>query len=526
MGAYLSSVRSGLIAILALVALGSVVGATPAQAQWLKAESPNFIVYSDGREAALRQYIRDLEAFDWLLRRSTGLPQQGAAARKLPIYLVSSGQDLRLVLASGGHGIGGFYTASVEDVFAVAVSDVEDDYVLHEYAHHFFSQNFPNHVVPGWLSEGQAEYYMTAEIRRDQISIGHINRNRAYVLLDLAWLPLEDLLGKRFRAIESEYQRNTYYPLSWLLTHWFISDPTRREQLRAYLADVGGGADPVEAMVRATGLSIDQLTTALQSYLRGRLGSVVFVNEAADPEITITRLPRSADDLLLLGQRVKIGVPDAMVSRTLDMVRTAASKHPDDPLALLVLGHAELHMGDAVEGERILLRLLEMEPDNVEALQLMASARLKQAQDRPEESRTLLNQARGFLARAYAVDPDNYLTLYYNALSREGADTYPNDNDIQTWEQAFFLVPQLSSVRLGYAQALILSDQRDRAIQLLTPLANAAHGGPAAEAAQSLIETTLSGGAPPSLEELEDDSAPDVPGEPQPDPEGQGEPAT
>lgn len=48
-------------------------------------------------------------------------------------------------------------------------------------------------------------------------------------------------------------------------------------------------------------------------------------------------------------------------------VARIAARHGDDPLALLAAGHAGLHFGDTVAGERALQRLVELEPDNVEA---------------------------------------------------------------------------------------------------------------------------------------------------------------
>ncbi|MBX9459858.1 MAG: tetratricopeptide repeat protein [Brevundimonas sp.] len=123
----------------------------------------------------------------------------------------------------------------------------------------------------------------------------------------------------------------------------------------------------------------------------------------------MTHLPASADDLLLLGQRLKVGVDDDRREETAALVRRLAARHPDDPFAQLQLGHAELHFGDPAVGEEVLTRLLEREPENVEALQLMASRFMRQTEDRPEETLELMRRARGYLARAYRVDPAQFL---------------------------------------------------------------------------------------------------------------------
>jgi hypothetical protein len=48
------------------------VASAPAEAAWLRAESPHFVVYGEGDEAALRARTATLEDFDALLRLLTG----------------------------------------------------------------------------------------------------------------------------------------------------------------------------------------------------------------------------------------------------------------------------------------------------------------------------------------------------------------------------------------------------------------------------------------------------------------------
>ena len=93
---------------LALVAL-CVAVATPACAEWRRAESAHFIVYSQGAERDLRSRVRDLETYDFLLRHRMGLGASQAAARKLPIYLVRDIQELRLINPRSGDYISGVY---------------------------------------------------------------------------------------------------------------------------------------------------------------------------------------------------------------------------------------------------------------------------------------------------------------------------------------------------------------------------------------------------------------------------------
>ena len=72
----------------AVACLAVALDATPAAAEWKRAESARFIVYSEGNDAALRRYVQKLELFDYIVRLRMGLPTE-APARKFPIYLVS-----------------------------------------------------------------------------------------------------------------------------------------------------------------------------------------------------------------------------------------------------------------------------------------------------------------------------------------------------------------------------------------------------------------------------------------------------
>lgn len=238
------------------------------------------------------------------------------------------------------------------------------------------------------------------------------------------------------------------------------------------------------------------------------------------PEIVVTSLPKSADDLLLIGQRLKVGVAADQRDETAALVRRLAARHPDDPLAMLHLGHAELHFGDADVGESVLIRLLESEPENVEALQLLATRFITLASEKPEDADSLMRRAKGYLARAYAVAPTEYYTLQLLSRTRDGAADYPTENDLVTLYNALTHAPQLPSIRIAYASALMRAEEFSEASILLEPLANAAHGGGSVQAARLLLERARAGQRPLTEAELEsvadsaEDSSDDQPAEP------------
>ncbi len=450
---------------------------TPVQAsaEWLKAESKRFIVYSAGGERELRAMVTELENFDYVLRFFTGTSQDVVTHRKLPVYVTTT-SGLNTVWPGSSDRISGFYMTSDEDIFAVATREDNFHVLKHEYAHHFMKQEF-NYPYPGWYIEGFAEYYAPAEINRNVIMVGRPNMDRAQALSWLQWMPMSELLSSRPLS-QSRYS-DSYYPLAWLLTHWFNGDDSRRPQLTAYLRDVGRGSDPVEAMERATGMNSQQLRQTLRRYVNGRIPYTGVRTELPPVAMEISRLPRSADDLLLLGQQLKVTVSDETKASTLATIRQRAERHPDDALALVTLAHAELHNGkDPQKAEEVLNRLLAIDPNHVEGLQYMARIYIDRAADAEDydASIALRRQAQTYLARAYQADDANYITYMLLARNRNGAEDFPNTNDLETMSLAYELAPQLPEVSLNYAQALLFHNRRQEAIRIIEIVANNPHG--------------------------------------------------
>jgi len=488
--------RGLLLALAACVmALGSAV-ATPAAADWRRADSPRFIVYSDGDAGVLRAYAQKLETFDRLLRAIHGLPLSETPDRRLPVYLVGSQRDIQQVRPGSGNTIQGFYLARDEDIFAIAVrTRKQDEVLLHEYVHHFMLQNF-SAAYPGWLVEGYAEYFMTTDIGPSQISVGRPDADRVTWLATATWLPLSDVLTKRPDEFRTAEDQVLYYGQAWLMTHYFMSDPARQKMLWAYNEAVGAGQDAVTALETATGMTASDFDRALRAYFRGR---TTITSYPADlfprAPITVTELGAAESDLMLLSRRLVVGAPEEERAATAEAVRRAAARHEGDPFARLTLAHAELHFGDEARGVTLLEELLADHPDHVEALQYLASARLEAAYESNDEAP--LREARSLLARAYAVDPAHYRTYLLLARTREGVPGYPNENDLETWQLAYSLAPQLAEVRVGAARALIMQERFDEAIAILGPVANDPHGGQGAAIAGRMIALAKAGQAPP-----------------------------
>lgn len=468
------------------LALGAVPGL--AHAEWRRAETEHFIVYSDGSERNLRDYAMRLERFDALVRSRTSLPPV-RGARKLPVYLVANRRDLAIVRPGLPDGVRGFYSASERDIRAVVVRGLGDDILLHEYAHHFMFQNFPG-GYPGWFTEGFAEYFMTATVNdRGRATIGYFNPGRLHTLNQQAWIPMDTVLKARPRDLDRRGQRSAYYAQSWLLLHYMFGDPERVRTLDAYLTAVVRGVDPVEALQTYFALTPETLERTLRGYLNGRMTYLELDVPVIDPQVVVTRLPDSADDTLLFALDVRDGAPDSEGPGLLARARAIAVEHPQDPLILAALARAELEWGEPSAAEAALARILAAEPDNGEALTLLAETRMSagDALDDPTEREQLYRQARGLLARAMNADPTDYRVYRLLAHSRQAAADYPTYNDLETWRLAVAYAPQVLPIRGEAAEAMLRRDLHDEATALLLPVANDPHGGGNAERARDRL---------------------------------------
>lgn len=466
------------------LALGA---AQAVQAEWRRAETPNFLVYGEGSEGDLRRHAERLERFDALLRRQFSLPAI-EGARKLPVYLVYTGADLRRVNPNLVEGVAGFYSASETDVYAVLNRRGGDDILFHEYAHHFMFQNFPG-GYPGWFTEGFAEFFMTASVDNpDKVTVGYFNPGRLRTLNEVEWIPVEQLLVSSPRAFEGRRLRGAFYAQSWLLTHYLFMDAERRRGLDAYLAATARGTPPLEALQTHLGHTPDSLEAALKAYLRGAMAYAEIRMDDTRPAMTFQTLPASADRMLLDSLNIRYPKNEAEGQALLQRVRADAARYPDDRLALVTLGRAEMNWGDAVAGEAALQRALAVAPDDPEALQLLARALIRAGDEDPDTRTRNYVEAQGYLARALQGDPTDYRIYLALARIRRVADSYPNDNDLQTWRLAVAYAPQVMSARAQAADALLRVGQREEAAVLLAPVASNPHGGEYVERARTLLD--------------------------------------
>lgn len=451
--------------------------AGPVRADWRKAETEHFVVYGDRSERNLRDYAIELERFDTLLRAQLALPPTGVET-KLTVYLVANRRELLVVESQLPPTVGGFYRAHFRDVRAVAIPGEGDDRLRHEYAHHFMFRNFPG-SYPAWFREGFADFFMTATADgQGSATIGkpHISRVRA--LNNLRWLPMERVLTPWSVADLTPEETAAAYAQSWLFTHWMMTSRERFSKLDGYLRDTAAGRTVAESLQSNFDLTPDQLSQTLRTYLNAGVRHAEVTVPGVTPDVAVTRLPDSADDVFLLYINLRDSAPAAEGPDLLARARELAAVRPDDALTRLTLARAEILWGDPAAGEAALAPALEASPTDIEALMLMADARITAGEkfSDPAERERLYRQARGFLQRAYDAAPNEYRVYQTIAHSRRFSSDYPTENDIELWRQAVSLAPEVASNRPVTAEALLKRGLYEEAEAIIRPIANDPHG--------------------------------------------------
>lgn len=474
-----------LIKLLLLLA-GSLAAASPAHADWLRAESQNFVVYAEDSEADLRKTVAELEDYAQLLRTLTRT-EAAPSPNKLTIYLVRGSGELQLVRDLPREAAG-VYISGADGIAAVANVTARNaapmTVLFHEYAHHFMSQHH-GRAYPAWYVEGFAEYMMTARFTGGSVEYGHTDANRARTLSDTArWLPMEQVLFGRERPAATYGQ---YYAQSWLLTHYLLTDPQRLQQFRAYLAALGRAEDPRAAFQASFGITPDQLERQLRTYA---FGGLTFMRQprasaAAPPAVRIERLPASAEDLLLLHAAMQVGLRDE--GGRLARIRSAAARH-DDAFSRRVIAQAEALYGEAAADDRMLDTLLAASPNDAELMYFRGMRYLRAARAAEgEAARPLYRQARTWFSRAHRTAPNHYQTPYRYVQTFTGEPNLVSAGNLEVLLLAHTLAPQVGEIRMAAARMLLALGDFDLAESLLAPLAGTAHEGPQTAVARELL---------------------------------------
>lgn len=483
----------------------------PAQAEWYRASSEHFLIYSEQKPDMIRKFAENLEKFDGAVRAVRGMGDLPLSqGNRITIFSLRSPADVQRLANDKSGFLDGFYEGRAAGSVAFVSRGGESNgrigeytILLHEYAHHLMMQDVAV-PYPEWLVEGFAEFMSTAQFERDgTVGLGLPATHRYYGLVNLQQLPLETLLSGRYGKITSE-EHESIYGRGWLLTHYLTFEPSRKGQLAAYLQALAKGADPLEAARTAFG-DIKQLERDLSSYLhRSKLAYLKISGSALNfAPVQVTRLGAGGSAVVPMLVEVSNGVRADAAETLAQKVRAVEALNPGDELVETTLAEVELAANHSEAAEAAAGRALKANPRNPDALVLKGRAIAERAKkaDR-EKSAALFEQARQTFIAANALDKEDPEPLYefYRTFVDEGVR--PNANAIAALHYASDLAPQDLGLRMNSAVAYLNEDKPREARSTLTVVAYSPHVGQMGDVARRMIIAIDGGNAKAALGEL------------------------
>ena len=233
-----------------------VVATAPvAAADWVRVETPNFIVYGEPGERRVREVADEFERFREALARV--IPAAATPAAVPTVVVVFGSQRAFEPYLPRFNGkpmrLGGYFFSS-DDMNIVALADKSPDEslrtIFHEYVHLVLDNM--SRGLPLWLNEGLAEYYSTFEVADGgrRALIGKTIASHLQLLNSRKLLTIPELLAVEHDSPDYNEgaRQSLFYAQSWALVHMLVAgSPNRAPLLAEYGRLVADGMPSLEA---------------------------------------------------------------------------------------------------------------------------------------------------------------------------------------------------------------------------------------------------------------------------------------
>jgi len=461
------------IKLAALLAMTTIPAA--AQAEWKEATSTNFIVYSEGSQQQLTDFVTKLEKFNFVLRtikRVTAPP----SAVKLKVYLFA---DIGAVQKmAGSDGVAGYYVQDARSPMMVGTRgsastagiDAES-ILLHEYTHHFMYGYFPG-TYPTWYSEGFAEFWgSTNFLAGNVVEIGQPAEYRFQSFVDNRWVPLKKLLTAQSYADIPDL--DLLYAEGWGLVRFVFDHPDRQRQLDSYLTAVNRGATYEQAMKQAFP-DIDRLDRQLYDFVKSSHFSIVRLPfRPIDVGRIDIRTLRPAEQALT-EYEIKLNQGSVLqreVGEFAAKVRPIANRYPDDAFALGFLAEVEQLAGNRDAAMAAVDRLLKVEPGNARGQMRKGKLQAEGLRAARSTDASAWAAARNLMIAANRAAPNDPIVLeaYYDSFVAQ--DVLPPSGAQNALYHAMELAPSDDDLRYKVAADFEKRNMIAEAIAIIRPSA-------------------------------------------------------
>jgi tetratricopeptide (TPR) repeat protein len=473
--------------------LACVLLAVPAgAAEWVRVETPNFIVYGESGERRVREVADEFERF----REALGRVIPGAATpAPVPTVVVIFGSQRSFqpyVPRFNGKPVklGGYFFSS-DDMNIVALADGNRDEslrtIFHEYVH-LVIENV-SQGTPLWLNEGLAEYYSTFEAQDGgrRALVGRVILPHLQLLSQRRPLSIPDLLAVEHSssAYNEGERQSLFYAQSWALVHMLVSGTTNRAALLSeYWRLVSNGTPSLDAWNQV--FKDQHVIRELEHYVGQEVmkGLLYRFDQNIPPVKSYSSKVSDGDVQAVLGDLLRrVAPPDEAAARfTQAMALEPASARARALYGLLMLD------SDRADNARPLL--LEAAKDTTDWLvQYHVATGLTRIITTTDNSNpVLVETARAALERVQAARPDLANALALSARLDAAEDIDINPRALKTIRRARAISPGREDYTLIESFILLRLGEYVRARQLLVPLTGPMHSASVRGNAQSVME--------------------------------------
>lgn len=481
-----------------IVAAFALLAAQPAWAEWHKAESDHFVIYSDSNERDIRIFAERLERFHVAMTLMTSFkPPVPSPSNRVTVYAVGSERTLKRLYGDSRANVAGFYIpragGSVAFTPNVRVGGRDTDFsmivLLHEYAHHFTLSSTP-YALPRWITEGIAEFFAAARFAPDGgLDIGLAANHRVGDLNIANRLSIREILDYDRVARGGDVRRDGFYGRAWLLFHYVSFNEERRLQYNEYATRYMKGEPSLQAAEAAFG-DLDQLERDLKAYQRNRrLPALRYTaQQLTIGDIAVTPLSAGMNEMMDVILRSRRGVDREQALELLPDARAIAAKFPGDGGVLAALAEAEYDAGNDAEAIAAADRAIGIDPAQTNAYVQKGYALFRMAEDADGSAvdDAFVAAMKPFEA-LNAIENDHPLPLIYYFRSFVQQRKVPEENARAALEYASQLAPFDQELRLNVAMMMISERKNQLARSMLAPLAADPHGSGRAERAKQLM---------------------------------------
>ena len=352
---------------------------------WIKVQSPHFVVATNGNEKQARriadQFERMRSLFHALFPKLKIDPSS-----PIIVLAVKNDSDFRALepqeyLAKGSLRLGGLFLRGPEKNYVLMRLEAEGEHpyatIYHEYTHLVLGKA---DWMPLWMKEGLAQFYQNTDIDESDARLGQPSVEDILLLRQVRLLPLPVLFAVDSKSpyYHEENKGSIFYAESWAVVHYIMAtDQQPPNRLARYADLLANGTDPQSAAATAFG-DLKKFQDEIDLYVRR--ASFVFFKK---------KVPSEADPASFKVESLTAPQSDALRADFL-----AYNRRTQDARALLD-------------------HVLHDDPGNVLAHETMGFLEFREGH---------IPQAKKWYQQAVELDSQSYLSHYYFAvMSMQGS---------------------------------------------------------------------------------------------------------